>query len=82
MKGTASNPLLWACNISWDLFVLIDGTDKSNPVYLITGTTGQFPAYEIYVGTQNVPVFDPDGSSAIRLCFPQQTISPIAGGIQ
>jgi len=82
-RGSAGNPLVpVACNISWDLFVLIDGTSKGRPVYSITGSTGHFPAYEMYIGSQNVPVFDPGGNISLTLCVPQSSITPISGGIQ
>lgn len=83
MSGSVANPLISiACNISWDLFVLVDGASKASPVYSITGTTGHFPAYEMYIGSQNVPVFDPGGNISLTLCLRQSAITPISGGIR
>lgn len=87
MKGSVANPLVFAarllnCSIAWNFVVTVDGTNKSQPTYSISGTRVNYPAYEAYLGRQEIHRFDPvlNGTDATFLCLPQAQFKPTPGG--
>lgn len=78
LTGDVTNPIpFFACNITWDLGVLIDGTSKTSPTYEISGTRGQYPAYDMSIGIQYLQLYDPRplGRTGFSLCLPTESFT-------
>lgn len=85
LEGDVGNPIpLYSCNITWSFNVELDGTDKSHPIYKISGNRSRFPAQEIYLTAQNIFQYDPrpDGRTVLSLCLATEVIPITQGAIQ
>jgi len=84
LSGNVTNPIpFFACNITWDLTVIADGTSKSSPIYEISGKRGEYPAYDMSIGVQYLQLYDPRplGRTGFSLCAPTEPISQ-SGALQ
>jgi len=60
IEGKVSNPMIPnAPPIHYKATVTIDRSNPSQPTYTVSGTSCEFPAYEIYINGQQVYHFDP-----------------------
>lgn len=76
LSGDVTNPLpVFACNITWNLSVTVDGTSKASPTIAIAGNRGRYPAYDLSVGTQYFQIYDPRplGRTVLSLCLPTES---------
>lgn len=81
VAGTATNPVSIepiTPSIDYHLDITIDLSDPFNPTYAISGTTDEFPSYEIYINDEKVWSYSESGSDPTGLFFEDNQID--AGG--
>lgn len=78
ISGTATNPVSIepiTPSIDYHINITIDVSDPEHPTYSLSGTTDEFPSYEIYIGTKKVYSYSESGHSPMGLFFEDNNVT-------
>jgi hypothetical protein len=78
VSGSATNPVSIepiTPSIDYHIDITIDVSDPEHPTYTLSGTTDEFPSYEIYIGSKKVYSYSESGHSPTGLFFEDNNVT-------